>query len=72
MPCGILSHIDYGDVWITPTLGEDKPTHGRLEFKDHNGEWGTICDAGFTERAGNVACKQLGFARAEKVLYNQL
>ena len=72
--CGILWCISgYGNLWITgAVLSEGKPIQGRLEFEDHNGVWGTVCDVGFTKRAGNVACKQLGFVRAEKVLYKQL
>ncbi|XP_071842198.1 uncharacterized protein [Apostichopus japonicus] len=33
---------------------------GRL-FVYLNGQWGTVCDDGFTEGNGNIACKQLGF-----------
>ena len=65
--------LDYGDLWITGSdLNKGTPVQGRLEFEGHDGVWGTVCDVGFTERAGNVACKQIGFVRAEKVLYRQL
>jgi hypothetical protein len=33
----------------------------RLDVK-YDGEWGTVCDSGFTDPAANVACKSLGFA----------
>ena len=41
---------------------------GRLEFKDRNGEWGTVCDHGFDREAGEVACKQMGYRRCDKIL----
>lgn len=71
---GIFSrHSGYGDLWITgATVSQGKPIQGRLEFQNHDGSWGTVCDNGFTKQAGDVACKQLGFVRAEKVLYKQL
>ena len=34
-------------------------TSGRLEV-EHGGVWGTVCDDGFSERAAQVVCRQLG------------
>ncbi|XP_065905258.1 scavenger receptor cysteine-rich type 1 protein M130-like isoform X2 [Dysidea avara] len=34
---------------------------GRLEFQLSDGTWGTVCDDGFDDNAGNAACKQLGY-----------
>lgn len=59
---------DYGDLWIS----QEKTSQGRLEFENNNGVRGAICDTGFTALAANVACKQLGFASVEKVLYQKL
>ena len=38
---------------------------GRLEVKIY-GEWGTVCDDGFSDDNANVVCKDLGFHRYEK------
>ena len=34
---------------------------GRLEFRQHNGIWGTVCDNGFDVNATRVSCQQLGY-----------
>ena len=43
--------------------GTDK---GRLDIF-HNGEWGMICDDGFTSREAEVACRQMGFPDSKTV-----
>lgn len=41
-------------------VGGSVPTEGRLEAY-FNGEWGTVCDNGFTDVEAQVACYGLGF-----------
>jgi len=40
---------------------------GKLEFQRYDGSWGTVCDDGFDENAGEVACRELGYERLNKV-----
>ena len=40
---------------------------GRLDFQLSDGRWGTVCKNGFDDDAGDVACDQLGYLRADDV-----
>ena len=40
---------------------------GRLDFQLGDGRWGTVCKNGFDDDAGDVACDQLGYLRADDV-----
>ncbi|XP_065188629.1 proprotein convertase subtilisin/kexin type 5-like [Sycon ciliatum] len=37
---------------------------GRLEVRDENGNWGTVCNKSFTLTSANVVCQQLGLGMA--------
>ncbi|PIK48883.1 putative deleted in malignant brain tumors 1 protein-like isoform X1 [Apostichopus japonicus] len=49
--------VDEGELRLSD---EGAYNEGRL-LVYLNGQWGTVCDDGFTEGNGNIACKQLGF-----------
>ena len=46
----------YGDLRIT-----GGGSYGTLEFKQRDGQWGTVCNRGFDTDAADVACRQLGY-----------
>ena len=58
--------LEYGDLRIN-----GGGSSGRLEIEDRSGRWGTICDYGFDDDAGDVACSQLGYDRSSDVYTNR-
>jgi len=50
-------------------VGGDSPNEGRIEVF-HNGHWGTVCDDGFSNTTGAVACRQLGYPPVARVRPN--
>ena len=55
-----------GDVRLVS--GQDE-SEGRVEVCI-NGEWGTVCDNGWSRQDAEVVCQQLGFDSTGRSLYS--
>ena len=71
--------IPYGTVnsnlWSNPYNGMVRLSKGQFVNEGLvevycNGQWGTVCDNGFTSNDANTVCKQLGYSEA--VRYDHL
>jgi len=66
-----------GDVKLWHTVDESNYNYGStgnsigfgfvLVYFD--GEWGTICDNGFSQESANVVCRQIGWKSAQTVIF---
>ena len=60
----VTSHL-----WSNPYNGMVRLTGGNFISEGLvevycNGQWGTVCDDGFSSDDANTVCKQLGYSRA--------
>lgn len=66
LPIGIENIWDVpysGQVRLTSQSNTTINSFGRLEVYQ-NGQWGTVCNKGFTQEGADSACRQLGYTGA--------
>lgn len=54
-------------VWYDSTGGGNFTSEGLVEVYCI-GQWGTVCDDGFSGTDANTVCKQLGYSSAENYM----
>ena len=65
----ILVWLVTSRIWDNPYNGMVRLTRGSYSNEGLvevycNGQWGTVCDDGFSSTDANTVCKQLGYSRA--------
>ena len=73
--CFFSLYIVTTRLWNDPYNGMVRLTGGNYSSEGLvevfcNGQWGTVCDNGFSSNDANTVCKQLGYSRA--VRYDHL
>ena len=71
----LCSNTDSSRIWRNPYNGMVRLSRGSYTSEGLvevycKGQWGTVCDNGFSSTDANTVCKQLGYARA--VRYDHL
>jgi len=60
----VVSSQQFGDIRLVDRSLVNRLS-GRVEvYGAPNGQWGTVCDDGFTMASANTVCHQLGSTRA--------
>ena len=55
-------YVGYGNLQLQTVFDNSSNNHGRLMFRRYDGRWGYVCNTGFDDDAGQVACRQLGYS----------
>ncbi len=70
LACYFPSGVD--NIWDSPYQGQVRlnspanytmSSYGRVEVYQ-NGQWGTVCNKGFSQEGADSACRQLGYTGA--------
>ena len=65
--CCYCSNIGYLSIALGDLRIREGGNSGQLEIQSSSSEWSAICDTGFDDDAGDVACRQLGYIQSSDV-----